>query len=194
MGQRLVITVVQNETDLAKIYYHWSAYSVCALEEAKQLIDHILTHKTMDNDLRLQLVKYLEANGGGIDGGYESEEFKTFSKLYPNESFNECPSRNDGLISFTKAGMRDMQRWSEGDIFIDLDSKMLYNTVFSIDTIEELREWYDEDIKLEDIPEYDINIDEIPFDEIGDVINELEKIENDGGRFRKENDIYSLIY
>lgn len=41
MGQRLVITVQNHGKNLAKIYYHWSAYSRSALEEARTLIHHV---------------------------------------------------------------------------------------------------------------------------------------------------------
>lgn len=41
MGQRLVITVQNCGKNLAKIYYHWSAYSRSALDEARLLIHHI---------------------------------------------------------------------------------------------------------------------------------------------------------
>ena len=38
MGQLLVITIENNGEDLCKIYYHWSAYSVSALMEARDII------------------------------------------------------------------------------------------------------------------------------------------------------------
>ncbi len=39
MGQRLVVTVNQYGKDIAKIYYHWSAYSLSALQEAREIIN-----------------------------------------------------------------------------------------------------------------------------------------------------------
>ena len=41
MGQRLVVTVKNNGKDLAKIYFHWSAYTVSALMEARRIVDCI---------------------------------------------------------------------------------------------------------------------------------------------------------
>ena len=41
MGQRLVVTVKNNGNDLAKIYFHWSAYTVSALMEARKIVDCI---------------------------------------------------------------------------------------------------------------------------------------------------------
>ena len=41
MGQRLVITVHAFDEDIAKIYYHWSAYTISAFQEAKDIIDNV---------------------------------------------------------------------------------------------------------------------------------------------------------
>lgn len=41
MGQRLVITVHAFDEDIATIYYHWSAYTTSALQEAKDIIDKV---------------------------------------------------------------------------------------------------------------------------------------------------------
>ena len=37
MGHRLVITIHAFNEDIAKIYYHWSAYTTSALQEAKDI-------------------------------------------------------------------------------------------------------------------------------------------------------------
>ena len=53
MGQRLVITVRKNDSDIATIYYHWSADSVSALQEVNNLVDYIEDHgidKLKDTD------------------------------------------------------------------------------------------------------------------------------------------------
>lgn len=41
MGQRLIITIHAFDEDIAKIYYHWSAYTTSALQEAKDIIDNV---------------------------------------------------------------------------------------------------------------------------------------------------------
>lgn len=41
MGQRLVITVHAFDEDIAKIYYHWSAYTTSAFQETKDIIDNV---------------------------------------------------------------------------------------------------------------------------------------------------------
>lgn len=44
MGQRLVVTITLMGGDVAKLYYHWSAYSISALEETKKIVNHIASN------------------------------------------------------------------------------------------------------------------------------------------------------
>lgn len=39
MGQRLVIDIEMNGKTLAKVYYHWSGYTSCAIDECVKLIN-----------------------------------------------------------------------------------------------------------------------------------------------------------
>ena len=149
MGQRLVITIKQNNEDLAKIYYHWSAYSYSALLETKKVINCIYNSKDETiKEMQLRLIKFLEGDGGGIRG--EESEFEYIQRMYPNETFKtDGYSRSNGLIAISKDGMQDMQKWSEGDIIIDLDTDTVENTVFSwYESLEEYNqgrmEWDDE--------------------------------------------------
>lgn len=45
MGQRLVVTVIKDSEEIAKLYYHWSAYTVSALCETARIIDCLLEMK-----------------------------------------------------------------------------------------------------------------------------------------------------
>ena len=201
MGQRLVVTVKNNGKDLAKIYFHWSAYTVSALMEARKIVDCICEedYKT-EKELQLRLIHFCEENGGGIDGGSDSPEFKYIQNMFPNETFEtDDYSRNDGLIALSEEGMEHMQGWSEGDITIDLDDEVIYNEVmWSYECFEEYKEsrkeWddeFDEEMTLEDIPEIKYDLYEIPFENINDVIHELDKVTD--CFIRHGNEIYELI-
>lgn len=130
MGQRLVVTVNQYGEDIAKIYYHWSAYSVSALREAREIINVLYDDENEEKDLRLRLIRFCENNGGGIDGGETSDEWKRITKMYPNVEFKKDNiSRNCGLIALSEEGMNDIQGWSEGDVIINLDEDRVFNYV-----------------------------------------------------------------
>ena len=181
MGQRLVITIEKNAKAIAAIYYHWSAYTSCALDETKKIIDCIYDHKDETQaEMLLRLIKHLEKNGGGIGGA--SEEFDYIKSLYPNEQFKtENYSRNDGLIALSEDGIADLQAWSEGDVFINLDEDRVDFCVYSgyenlDEYIEQRKEWDDDfdENELEDIPKFDCNLGHFDVDEIDYVIAQLD--------------------
>lgn len=75
MGQRLVVSVRHLGEDIARIYYHWSAFSVSALEEARKVVETIYDDDDMSvRALQLRLIRMVEESGGGIDGGKNGTE------------------------------------------------------------------------------------------------------------------------
>ena len=191
MGQRLVITIRKNNEIIAGIYYHWSAYSLSALEETRNVLDCLLDEENPIKDLRLRLIRFIETNGGVIDGGITSDEFKRVREIYPHENFKTNGLRNLGLIALTKEGIADLESWSEGDILIDLDAQIIFNSVFYTATLDEYNYDMNEEKKIEDFPEKNIELEKIFFEKLDDVIVELENL--NGYEFRKGETIYSLI-
>lgn len=184
MGQRLVITIENNKEKLCNIYYHWSAYTRAALEEVRDVINCIYDHNDeTKEELLLRLIRFCEHNGGGISG--ISEEFEYIQKLYPNETFKQDNySRNNGLIALSEQGMIDQQRWSEGDVYINLDEDNVDFCVYAgyenlDEYVENRAEWDDEfDINnLGDIPKLDCCLGYFDTDEIDDVIAELDSVQ-----------------
>lgn len=162
MGQRLVVTINHLGKDLAKIYYHWSAYTYSALLETKKIIDCIYDHEDeTEKELQLRLIRFCENNGGGIRG--TKDEFKYIQDMYPNETFKtENYSRNEGLIALSKQGMIDLQSWSEGDVYINIDEDQVNFCVYSgyenvNEYIENRKSWDDDfdGIEIDDIPKFD---------------------------------------
>lgn len=233
MGQRLIITVRNHGRDLAKIYYHWSAYTRSALEETKELLDHISQygyvkglnevhpircsscgalvfedhcehcgtphhgHSITEKDFQLVLIRYCEDRGGGIMA--KDGELEHVSKMFPGQSFKrEGVNRNDGIIALSATYMGFLQSWSEGDIVIDLDQKMICNSVlYCYDSIEDYNEGCsdlfgeDNTIRLKDIPELEYDPEDISFDSLGDLLSELKSLS--GYTFRWGEKIYELI-
>ena len=178
MGQRLVITLEQNEKAVAAIYYHWSAYTYDALKETKGVIDCIYNgeHETLDRTL-LRLIRYVENIGGGIRG--TDEEFAYIKTLYPGEEFKmDGYSRSCGLIALSPEGMATMRGWSEGDVYINLDTDEVDFCVYGgYDNLEEYlenrKEWDDDfdEEEFKDIPQYDICLGYFGTDKIDEVLD-----------------------
>lgn len=197
MGQRLVVTIKKDNNDLAKIYFHWSAYTYSALFETKKVIDCIYNHEDETiKELQLRLIRFVEDNGGGIKG--DDSEFKYIQRMYPNEVFKTLNySRSYGLIALSKDGMQDLQDWSEGDVTIDLDTDTVENTVFCwyeyIDEYNEERKEWDDDFEgyeLEYIEDIGYDIGNFNIEDIDDILAALYSVD---GVCRNGEDIFDLI-
>jgi len=199
MGQRLVVTIEKECKALCNIYYHWSAYTVSALYETRDILKCIYNHKDETNkEMLLRLIHFCENNGGGIAKGIEGNEFGYIQKLYPNEKFKaDDISRNYGLIALSEKEMADSQSWSEGDVTIDLNKELINFGIYAgYDDFEEFKrermEW-DEDLKIEsieDIPDIGYDLGYIKVSDIDKVIKAIEKVNSDICRYK--NEIFEL--
>ena len=201
MGQRLVITVRNREKDLCNIYYHWSAYTTDALYETRNIINCIRAKDDeSEGELLLRLIHFCENSGGGISGGSNSDEWKYIQSLYPNETFKaDKISRNEGLISLSEKEMAESQKWSEGDIIIDLDEGLvnfgIYCDYENIEEyIEERSSWDDEfdasEWTLESIVDIGCDLGYFNMDDIDKIIAALECTNE--SVVRNGNEIYEL--
>ena len=196
MGQRLVVTVRSMGEDLCKMYFHWSAYTIPALMEVRDMMAEFPMETKSKDEVILYFIRYCEKNGGGISDGYGGKEWNYITEKYPNEKFKvDGISRNNGLIGISEEKMDSIQSWSEGDIIIALDEMTVHNEVFwfydGIDAYnEELVDREDELTTLDDIPEVG-EIGDFDLEDIDDVIANLEDIP--GYVCRNGNEIYELI-
>lgn len=196
MGQRLVVTVKSTGEDLCKMYFHWSAYTISALMEVRDMMAEFPMETNSKEDAILYFIRYCEEYGGGIDGGMDSKEWNYITNKYPNYKFkSENINRNRGLIAISEDGMDEMQSWSEGDIYINLDEMTVHNELFLYyDDIDEynreLADREDESITLDEIPEVG-EIGDFDLEDIDDVIANLE--DTPGYVCRNGNEIYELI-
>ena len=197
MGQRLVISIETKGEPIARLYYHWSAYTVSALYETQQVVNCIYNHKDETiKELQLRLIRFCEQNGGGIRGN--DEEFKYIQNMFPNETFiTDDYSRNRGLIAISEKGMEELQYWSEGDVIINLDEDEINFGVYACydgfdNYIEERKEWDDEfeGMTLEEIPDIGYDLGWIAVSEINNVIAALDA--TNANPVRCGNEIYEL--
>lgn len=182
MGQRLCVTIVKDKRDLAKLYYHWSGYTYNALYETRNIIDCIYSHQDeTEKDLQLRLIRFCEENGGGITCTKEYHEHEYIQNLFPNETFKtEDVGRSNGLIAISEKGMLGMQRWSEGDVYINLDEGQVDFCVYCgyenlTEYIEERKSW-DEDFDEKElvIPEFDFDLGYFDVNDIDAIIASLD--------------------
>lgn len=206
MGQRLVITVQSGSENIARIYYHWSAYTRSALEEARNIVQCLreANPKTIPQT-QLALIHMCEKNGGGIAGGLDSLEGIYIQTKWPREKFRKAkPDRSYGLIAITESGMDEMMEWAEGELVIDVEEQMIYNEVFCSSGFGSWKEFYGEvygktqeeldRMTLMDIPQLQHSIEEVPFHEINELLYELEIYAKSGiNTVRRGRIVYDLI-
>lgn len=202
MGQRLVCTIIKDHKAICNVYYHWSAYTYSALLETKKIIGCIYNHKDeTESELLLRLIHFCEENGGGISNGYDGDEWKYIQSLYPNEEFKaEGIDRNYGLISLSEKEMEVSQSWSEGDVYINLDTDQVDFQVYigyeDIDEyIEDRKSWDDDfdETELDDIPEFDFCLGYFDVGDIDAIINSLDGLGNDEFVIVCDNEVCELI-
>lgn len=199
MGQRLVVTVNFQGQDLAKIYYHWSAYTVSALWETQKIINCIYNHKDeTEKELQLRLIRFCEENGGGITGTEEYNEHEYIQKMFPNEAFKtDGYSRNNGLIAISETGMNGLQRWSEGDVIINLDEDLINFGIFAsyenLDEYNEERMEWDEDYEplgYDNIPDIGYDLGYIDVENLDHIIAAIDNANEQV--VRNGNEIFEL--
>lgn len=196
MGQRLTIKIRKNNTDIACIYYHWSAYSMSSMYEIKKVLDVIYDEDSEIKNLQLRLIRAVESWGGCIDGGQDSDEFKEIQKMYPDETFKGDGSRNEGLIALTCEGIESMEGWSEGPVTIDLNNNSITNYVhweanYKDDYLPRCEDWEEEPKKLEDIPDIGMNICDFDIDKFDEVYTAMNSV--DGYICRNGETIFEFV-
>lgn len=181
MGQRLVITVDYKNQEIAKIYFHWSAYTVSALQEAYDLINAInISDCATIEDLQLQLIRYCESNGGCVDGGAYSEEMKYVKFIFPKEEFKGNGNRNNGLIAISDVGRNEMQENSEGDLIINFDSQEVSNYCYICWNLAGYKNYrkdeYEEEVDFNSMESLDLDMGCIPFNDLSSAIADLQSL------------------
>ncbi len=195
MGQRLVMTVRKEHEDIAKIYFHWSGYSVSALEETRTLLEDIDTKEENIKKLQLNIIRACESRGGGIDGGEGSEEFSYVCNMFPDVKFKGDPDRSCGLVALSESGMEEMQCYSEGNVVIDLDYNRIYNGVFiEYRSLEEYE--IDTDQSADEVYCYepDIDITDFRVEYIDEVIDFISFVIRAGGIAKNSESYIDFIY
>ena len=133
MGQRLVVSLIENEETIAVVYYHWSAYFQSTIYELRDLCKDILKAKGEGKDILPAVLDGLEAKGGGI--GFSPDNLLEAAKRFPARANREDVSRNNGLMFLGEKEIKDTLAMAEGTAKIYLDTGEVSNDVDHCDYI-----------------------------------------------------------
>lgn len=208
MGQRLNIEIKKKgkKKTIANCYYHWSAYTESSLLLAKEILENIINYHDEKDDFK-KAVQLLQSTGAGIiHNEYDilTEEQKRYCRVGED--------RNMGLISFTDKGIEETRTWEEGRIEIelddddykDLDHFKVYSTIYfgvywheNINDLKGNDDDDDEKLDLDNITEFDFDLDYMTLEDINLFLSKINEIENNYGAFKikgNEEEIYFIIY
>lgn len=189
MGQRLNIEIVKNKEVIANSYFHWSAYSISAINMVADIIskfNYIKKYKVenVKNKDLLLAVRLLESTGAGIEEKNKKQTIKQIGLIDDNIILQECKGRNEGIIDTTKEGIEENRAWEEYRATIDIDKKTVCFEVFSEIDEDELKYFIDEGYEVKEIC---INFDEIKFEDIFEIRGFIEKADYEEQYLYKNN-------
>lgn len=197
MGQRLVMKIYPSEGSepIMNVYYHWSAYTSAALDEALKFVQNYQNtgHPVSD------CLRALEDAGARViedDVDFVRDEIGY-------EPRKDNVSRNDGLIAVSEHAQLDHENYAEGLSLLYLQEQLFINDCCMwFDNIDELADWYGvEEDELEefkdealDIPTMG-NLTELFFSEMEDAMVQLHNLVGSGHfKYRMEDGtIVSMI-
>ena len=89
----------------------------------------------------------MEITGAGVT--VDEKEFLKGDSRFKNFRFKPCEGRNCGLIAVSPEGRKETRDWQEGQVFIDIEGKMVKFDVWSTFYGEKELKEYCEDEKIE---------------------------------------------
>lgn len=160
MGQRLNIEILNKGERLANCYYHWSAYTTSSSELTKIIIDNFDNIMNMNCSDTAKAILLLQTTGAGLEYCVGNDELQ-YAKEHLTDSeetfelFETQNSRNEGLININPEEMDVTERWEEGRVTVNIDTKTIDFDVVWVSDKEGWMDGYrtDEDYeKLIDFP------------------------------------------
>lgn len=115
---------------------------------------------------------------------FDVEDVEYAKSLYPNEVFADQSqvNRSNGLIAVSEKEMQNSISYAEGLIEVYLDKQTFDFDVFGCigDSFEEFKEYYEEffeeEIKEEEIPVIHYGTRDVPLEKIYDIVDEINSI------------------
>lgn len=141
MGQRLVITMTSGQENVACCYWHWDGYTHPSKEHVDTILDkffeledsgELATYEKLGKDGRKLLsIRLFEATGATLSEKGMDAARKMFPGQY-GEKTEAHPDRNEGIIDIDPEEIKQTRGWSEADVTIDLDFRMVIFDVYGI--------------------------------------------------------------
>lgn len=146
MGQRLNIEILNKGERLANCYYHWSAYTTSSSELTKIIIDNFDNIMNMNCSDTAKAILLLQTTGAGLEYSEYNDELQ-YAKEHLTDSeetfklFKTQNDRNEGLICINPKEMDSTERWEEGRVTVNIDTKTID---FDVVYVSDKEGWMDD--------------------------------------------------
>lgn len=152
MGQRLNIEILNKGERLANAYYHWSAYTTSASELTIKIINQFEEIMSTNCSDTAKAILLLQTTGAGLEKCENNDELEYAKEnLEDNEEtfklFKTQNDRSEGLICINPEEMDKTERWEEGRVTINIDTKTID---FDVIWVSDKEGWKDEEHTDED--------------------------------------------
>lgn len=178
MGFRLNVEITANGKVLANAYYHWSGYTMTALEITQAVLDN-LSQASYQDDV-INAVKLLETTEAALpeeEKDYLQKNVSGADKV----SFKDAVNRNKGLIAVSQKGIDETRLWEDDRVTIDIQLQTInFQAVAQYDSKKEYVNARKEKGLSPFCKYIDIDFTKIPFDKFEEVKNFIENLPEEG--------------
>ena len=164
MGQRLNLEIVDNNGVLANSYYHWSAYTGSAIELTEAALGAFYDSPEDISQLGLA-VFMLQETGAGLYSEEKERISADETEMFNGIEFRDARDRNCGLLSVTKSGIEETERWEEGRVTVNIEDRTVDFSVIWTYTAGEYNEDMGDEDAYDSLPSYDCPMSGVSFDE-----------------------------
>ena len=170
MGQRLFLGIRYKGHTLAGAYYHWSGYTIPAINLLKEV------HKYIENsdepNKYLLAIRALEHIGAGFETDSSnncSEIDALHNTFFPNETFNKESDRNEGILSASFDGIEELLKCSEFSCYFDMDTMTSdFAVVNFYDSLADVKDNFD-NLNPASIPSFSMNLYKMTYIDLCDL-------------------------
>lgn len=191
MGQRLVLSIENNEKTVANAYYHWSGYTGPAITTLSQILNSTKGHALLkelqrassDNQAKILAIRLLELTGARLI----EEDQHAINQLVTDTPFEQATDRNQGLIQVSDEQITNADQWADMFAGIDYGTETFYaDVLFTYAKATLLYPLEYEQEEIDAMPVYDVPLGDIAFDDATDYIDTMRNIIDDRHDFFKQ--------
>lgn len=186
MGERLNFEIANGCKVIANCYYHWSGYTIRAIEHASVISHNYLAMKNKYENPLYRAVALFELTGAGVS----QHSLEAFRCELPQELIVKARDRNYGLIGISAKDIRETQQNGEEGLEFNLETETFDLYGCFIPVCKSNADWF-KDCEIVDI---DYDLGEVSLDDFEKVAEIIRDADNKGYLIKDHlNNVFATI-